>query len=156
VIIMAGAVSTGAVIRAAEVLGADLAYLGTRFIATRESDAPAAYKALLVSETSSDLSYTPKIAGVAANWLTESIRQNGMDPANLPEPLGRGMRHDHLPEGVQPWKTLWSAGQGIDLIDEVPSVADLVSQLRREYVAACETVDFAAAARMAEAALEAR
>jgi nitronate monooxygenase len=156
VIIMAGAVSTGAVIRAAEVLGADLAYLGTRFIATRESDAPAAYKALLVSETSSDLSYTPKIAGVAANWLTESIRQNGMDPANLPEPLGRGMRHDHLPEGVQPWKTLWSAGQGIDLIDEVPSVADLVSQLRREYLAACETADFAAAARLAEAALEAR
>ncbi len=154
-IIMAGAVSTGAVIRAAEVLGADLAYLGTRFIATREADAPAAYKALLVSETSSDLSYTPKIAGVAANWLTGSIRQNGMDPADLPEPLGRGMRHDHLPEGVQPWKTLWSAGQGIDLIDAIPSVAELVSQLRREYIAACETSDFAQAARLAEAALAA-
>ena len=152
-IVMAGAVSTGAVIRAAEVLGADLAYLGTRFIATQEADAPDAYKQLLVSQTSTDLIYTGDVAGVPANWMIESIRQVGLDPENLPKPLGRGMRHDHLPEGVTPWKNLWSAGQGIDLIDDIPTVAELVARLRREYVAACDA-ELAEAARLADQALE--
>lgn len=146
-IVMAGAVSTGATIRAAEVLGADLAYLGTRFIATQEADAPDEYKALLVSQTSSDLMYTGDVAGVPANWMTESIRRVGLDPENLPKPLGRGMRHDHLPPGVAPWRNLWSAGQGVDLIDDVPTVAELVARLRAEYVAACDAPSFADAAR---------
>lgn len=155
VIVMAGAVSNGAAIRAAEILGADLAYLGTRFIATQESDAPQAYKDLLVSEGSAGLMYTGKIAGVPANWMAESMRRVGLDPANLPEPLGKGMRHDHLPQGVRPWLNLWSAGQGIDLIRDIPTVAELVRRLRREYVAACETPDMAEAARLAERALDA-
>jgi nitronate monooxygenase len=145
IVVLAGAVSDGATIRAAEILGADLAYLGTRFIATRESEAPDAYKALLVSQTSSDLSYTPKVAGVAANWLVESLRMAGLDPDNLPEPLGRGMRHDHLPEGAVPWKNLWSAGQGIDLIHDIPTVAELVARLKAEYDAACRIPDFSGA-----------
>jgi nitronate monooxygenase len=148
-LVMAGAVSTGAVIRAAEVLGADLAYLGTRFIATQEADAPDEYKELLVSQTSTDLSYTGDIAGVPANWMIESIRRVGLDPDNLPKPVGRGMRHDHLPEGVTPWRNLWSAGQGIDLIDDVPTVAELVRRLRAEYVAACEAPSLIDAAREA-------
>jgi nitronate monooxygenase len=147
-IVMAGAVSCGAVIRAAEVLGADLAYLGTRFIATQEADAPDEYKQLLVSQTSTDLVYTGDIAGVPANWMLESIRMVGLDPDNLPKPLGRGMRHDHLPPGVTPWKNLWSAGQGVDLIDDIPTVAELVERLRREYVAACETPSLVDAARL--------
>jgi nitronate monooxygenase len=151
-IIMAGAVSDGATIRAAEVLGADLAYLGTRFIATVESEAPAAYKELLVSQTSSDLVYTGKVAGVPANWLLESIRRVGLDPDDLPEPLGRGMRHDHLPAQAQPWKTIWSAGQGIDLINDIPTVAELVRRLRREYVAACQVPDMAEVARLVDEA----
>jgi len=156
IIVMAGAVSTGAAIRAAEILGADLSYLGTRFIATRESLAAEAYKAMLVSGTSKDLLYTPDIAGVAANWMTESIRAVGLDPANLPKaPVGK-ISHKHLPEGVKPWKNLWSAGQGIDLIDDIPSVAELVMQLRREYVAACETPDMADVARLVDEALGAR
>ena len=146
-IVMAGAVSSGAVIRAAEVLGADLAYLGTRFIATQESDAPEDYKQLLVSQTSTDLIYTGDVAGVPANWMIESIRRVGLDPDDLPKPLGRGMRHDHLPEGVTPWKNLWSAGQGVDLIDDIPTVAELVARLRREYVAACEAPSLVDAAR---------
>ncbi len=154
-LVMAGAVSTGAVIRAAEVLGADLAYLGTRFIATKEADAPEEYKQLLVSQTSSDLTYTGDIAGVPANWMIESIRRAGLDPDNLPKPLGRGMRHDHLPPGVTPWRNLWSAGQGVDLIEDVPTVAELVRRLRAEYVAACETPSMADVARLADAALEA-
>ncbi|HEV2530433.1 nitronate monooxygenase [Phenylobacterium sp.] len=150
VIVLAGAVSTGAAIRAAEVLGADLAYLGTRFIATRESDAPEAYKELLVSQGSAGLMYTGRIAGVPANWMAESMRRVGLDPDALPEPVGKGMRHDHLPDGVRPWVNLWSAGQGIDLIEDVPTVADLVRRLRGEYVAACETADMAEAARLVE------
>lgn len=145
-IVMAGAVSDGTTIRAAEVLGADLAYLGTRFIATQESMAPLAYKEMLVARTSSDLTYTERIAGVHANWLVPSVRRAGLDPDNLPLPLGRGMRHDHLPPGVQPWKDIWSAGQGIDLIDDLPSVHDLVLRLRQEYLMACKTPDMAAAA----------
>jgi nitronate monooxygenase len=61
----------------------------------------------------------------------------GLDPNNLPVPASKGMRHDHLPEGVKPWKNLWSAGQGIDLIRDVPSVAELVERLRGEYDRAC-------------------
>jgi nitronate monooxygenase len=154
-LVLAGAVSTGAVIRAGEMLGADLAYLGTRFIATQEADAPSAYKELLVSQTSAELSYTGDIAGVPANWMVESMRRVGLDPDNLPKPTGRGMRHDHLPDGVTPWKNLWSAGQGIDLISDIPTVAELVRRLRAEYLAACEAPSFADAARLANAALEA-
>jgi nitronate monooxygenase len=153
-LVMAGAVSTGAVIRAAEVLGADLAYLGTRFIATQEAAALDDYKALLVSQTSSDLAYTGDIAGVPANWMVESIRRVGLDPDDLPKPTGRGMRHDHLPAGVTPWLNVWSAGQGIDLIDDIPPVAELVRRLRAEYVAACETPSLIDAARLADAALD--
>lgn len=143
-IVMGGAVSDGATIRAAEILGADLAYLGTRFIATQESRAPQAYKELLVSQTSADLRYTDGIAGVHANWLVESIRAVGLDPDNLPRPLGRGMRHDHLPEGATPWKNVWSAGQGIDLIHDIPRVQDLVSRLKDEYAGACNLPVFGA------------
>jgi len=141
-LIMAGAVSTGAAIRAAEILGADLAYLGTRFIATEESGAHEAYKALLVSQRSTDLMYTPKISGVAANWLAESMRMVGLDPANLPEPAPGQRGTAHLPPTVRPWANLWSAGQGIDQIADVPTVAALVERLRGEYDAACRTPRF--------------
>ena len=153
-IIMAGAVSTGGAIRAAEVLGADLAYLGTRFIATQESDARDEYKALLVSESSNGLMYTGKIAGVPANWIIESMRRVGLDPDDLPTPVGKGMSHSHLPEHVKPWSNLWSAGQGVDLIHDIPTVAELVRRLRAEYITACEASSFEQAARLANAAME--
>jgi nitronate monooxygenase len=152
-IVLAGAVSNGAAIRAAELLGADLAYLGTRFIATQESAAPPEYKKLLLSQSSADLRYTGAISGVPANWLAESMRSVGLDPDDLPTPRGL-MRHDHLPEGVKPWKNLWSAGQGIDLIDDLPTVAELVRRLRQEYVTACTVPDMSAAARLADQALD--
>jgi nitronate monooxygenase len=147
-IVLAGSVSTGAVIRAAEILGADLAYMGTRFIATQESDAHADYKTMLVESSSSDLMFTGKVAGVPANWLTKSMQRVGLDPDNLPTPLGRGMRHDHLPPEVKPWKNLWSAGQGIDLIDDIPPVGELVNRLRKEYVAACNIPNMASPAEL--------
>ena len=88
VIVMAGAVTDGAAIRAAEILGADLSYLGTRFIGTRESLAHADYKALLVSQSSEGLMYTGRIAGVPANWLIESMRSVGLDPTTCQYPAG--------------------------------------------------------------------
>jgi nitronate monooxygenase len=153
-ILMAGAISNGAGIRAAEVLGADLAYLGTRFAATREAPVSDEYKALLVSQGSGDLAYTSRISGVAANWMKESMRRVGLDPDNLPI-ADKKLSHDHLPPTVKPWKNLWSAGQGIDLIEDIPTVSELVQRLRGEYVAACEAPDMADVARLVNAAIEA-
>ena len=151
-IICAGSVTTGAAIRAAEILGADLAYLGTRFIATRESMAHADYKRMLVDGTSADLLYTPDIVGVPGNWLVESIRAAGLDPANLPRAVTTDS--SHLPPSVKPWKTVWSAGQGVDLVRDVPSVAELVLRLRTEYTAACQIPDMADAARIVDEAMD--
>jgi len=145
-IILAGAASNGAAIRAAEILGADLCYLGTRFIATKEARAPDAYKAMIVSGGAADIVYTPSITGVAASWLKESLKQHGLDPANLPSASGP-RNYEHLPPDARPWRDLWSAGHGIELIDDVPDVADLVMRLRVEYVAACETPDMRDSAR---------
>ena len=155
-LLMAGSISTGAAIRAAEILGADLAYMGTRFIATQEAKVDPAYAQMLVESHSEDLMFTPKIAGVPANWLVPAMERLGLDPKNLPVPTAKGMGYGHLPEGVKPWKNLWSAGQGIDLIDDAPSVAELVGRLRREYVAACEIPSFADVARLVDQALDAK
>ena len=146
-VVLAGAVSNGAAIRAAEILGADLAYLGTRFIATRESLAPDTYKAMLVEGTSADVIYSRAINGVPASWLRASIRSVGLDPENLPQPTDRGT--DHLPGGIKPWRDVWSAGQGIGLIHDIPAVADLVRRLQAEYVAACSVSSMVEAARAA-------
>ena len=128
---LAGCISDGRSIRAAQVLGADLVYMGTRFIATRESRAAEQYKELLVGENSSDILYTPAVAGTAGNFMRSSMRLAGLDPDNLPLPLAA--HRPNLPEGVKPWKNIWSAGQGIGLIDDVPSVAELVARLSDEY-----------------------
>ena len=140
-VVLAGAVSNGATIRAAEILGADLAYLGTRFIATRESSAPEEYKAMIVEGSTADVIYTEAINGVPAMWLKASIRSAGIDLDKLPKPLRRGT--DHLPSGIKPWSSVWSAGQGIGQINDIPTVAELVGRLRAEYVAACRMPDMA-------------
>lgn len=152
---MAGSISTGAAIRAAEILGADLAYMGTRFIATQEAAIDPAYREMLEQGHSEDLIFTPKIAGIAANWLRPSMERLGLDPKDLPEPTGHGMGYGHLPEGVKPWKNLWSAGQGIDLIGDTPTVAELVARLRREYRAAAELPSFLDTAALVERASDA-
>lgn len=143
-VVLAGAVSNGAAVRAAEILGADLVYMGTRFIATREASAPDEYKEMIVKGTAADVVYTDAVNGMPAMWLKESIRAFGIDLTTMPKPTKRGT--DHLPSGAQPWKTLWSAGQGIGLIHDISSVADLVHQLQKEYLSACTTPDMADAA----------
>lgn len=144
-VVMAGAVSTGAAVRAAEVLGADLAYVGTRFIATQESGAPEAYKAMLVEGGVEDVLYTRGVNGLPASWLKASLRSIGLDPDDLVIPEGRST--DHLPEGKTPWRDIWSGGQGIGLIEDLPTVAELVRRLRSEYIAACTIPDMADVAR---------
>lgn len=147
-IVMAGAVSTGAVIRAAESLGADLAYIGTRMIATQESSAPDAYKAMLLEGGVTDVIYTAAVNGMPASWLKASMREVGLDPDNLSYIPPRH-NTDHLPAGKTPWRNIWSGGQGIGLIHDLPSVAELVARLQREYIEACAVPDMAAAARAA-------
>jgi len=131
---LAGALSDGRSLRAAQVLGADLAYMGTRFIATRESRAHEDYKALLVSEGTPDVLYTPAIAGMPGNFMRSSMRRAGLDPERLPPPLDA--HRPNLPEGIKPWKDIWSAGQGMGLVQDQPPVAELVTRLKAEYAAA--------------------
>lgn len=146
-VVMAGAVSNGAAIRAAEVLGADLAYIGTRMIATAEAGAPDAYKAMLVDAGIDDVTYTRGVNGMAASWLKASLRAVGLDPDNLVAPDRHS--HEHLRQGQKPWVDIWSGGQGAALIRDVPTVAALVARLCEEYVAACAVPDMAARAREA-------
>jgi len=146
-VVLAGAVTNGATIRAAEILGADLAYMGTRFIATREASAPDEYKNMIVEGTAADVIYTNGVNGMHAMWLKASLKANEIDLGKIPAPTKRGT--DHLPPHVKPWKTVWSAGQGIGLINDIPSVAELVRRLQVEYVAACAAPDMAAAAKAA-------
>ncbi|MCU1614628.1 MAG: Nitronate monooxygenase [Frankiales bacterium] len=135
-ILLAGAVSTGEGVRAAEVLGADLAYLGTRFIASREARVPAAYREQIVASGAADLLYTSDISGLAANWMRLSFEAVGLDPAALPVSAGRG-DYRHLPPGVRPWRDIWSAGQGVELIDQILPVVEIVRRLRQDYLKAC-------------------
>jgi len=130
-IIAAGAISTGAHVLAARAMGADLAYMGTRFIATRESRASDGFKDMIVASRAGDIFYTSAISGVNANFLRPSIVAAGLDPDNLPAHGRMDMEGE-----AKAWKDIWSAGQGVGSIADVPSVADLVARLKAEYEAA--------------------
>ena len=133
-IILAGGIGDGHAIRAAQVLGADFAYMGTRFAATRESMAVPAYKDLLVSQGMADILVTDRISGLPATFMRGSILAAGLDPEALPPPAAR-FRPD-LPEGIKAWRDVWSAGHGVGLIHDIPPAAELVERLRAEYRAA--------------------
>ncbi len=134
-IILSGAMSTGAHVVAARAAGADFAYLGTRFIATTESRAPEDYKQMILAATAKDIVYTNAISGVNGNFLSASLEAAGLDPANLPE----FNRELHLGSSEKrAWKNIWSAGQGVGAIQDVPSTAELVARLKGEYAVAIE------------------
>jgi len=130
-ILLAGGIGDGRGIRAAEALGADFAYIGTSFAATRESRASNDYKALLVSQRMADVITTDRISGVPATFLRGSIARAGLDPDELP--LLSAPRTPALPDDLKAWRDIWSAGHGVGLIDDVPDVATLVGRLRVEY-----------------------
>jgi len=134
-IVLAGCINTGREIRAAEVMGADLAYVGTRFVATKESMAPEAYKDMLVDCGADDILYTPAISGVHANALIPSIRGAGLDPAALP---AEG-RVETAPDGrpLKAWIDIWTAGHGVGGIADSPGVGELIDRMKRDYDAAC-------------------
>ena len=131
-IMLSGAMSTGAHMAAARLIGADLAYLGTRFIATRESLAPRRVQADdLVGAKAADIVYTPAISGVNANFMRQTIAAAGLDPDNLAHSGKMDMG-----EEAKVWKTIWSAGQGVGSVADVPAAAELCARLKAEYAEA--------------------
>ena len=133
-VLLSGSIAHGASILSALALGADLAYLGTRFIATTEANADQRYKQMLVETAAQDIVYSNLFTGVHGNYLAPSITAAGLDPANLPEAdkskmnFGSGGNMEK-----KAWKDIWGAGQGVGQIQDVRPVADVVAQLKREY-----------------------
>jgi len=137
-ILLSGAISTGGDVASALMAGADLAYMGTRFIATEEARAGDDYKEMLVETTAKDITYTDAISGINANFLTPSLIANGLDPVAAKDPHHKIDMAEELNTEAKAWKTIWSAGQGVGSIHEVLPVADLVRSLKTEFAAAHE------------------
>src|SRR5271169_1293475 len=136
-IILSGAMSTGADILAARALGADLAYLGTRFIATEEANAPPEYKQMLIDSAAEEIVYTSLFSGVNGNYLRGSIARAGLDPDQLPEADKTKMNFGTGGNtAAKAWRDIWSAGQSVSGIHEIETVEALVSRMQREYAAA--------------------
>lgn len=134
-IILSGCLSNGQDVAAALMLGADFAYMGTRFINTAEAMAPDAYKEMIIESGATDIVHTPAVSGIPANFMIKSLQANGIDPKVLP---------DHkldMGDEAKAWKTVWSAGQGAGAIHDVIPAAELVARLRSEYARA--TTQFA-------------
>jgi nitronate monooxygenase len=130
-LVLAGAINTGAQVLAARVMGADMVSIGSRFIATREALVSEAQKLMMVATRAADVVYTPAISGVPANFLRPSLIDNGLDPENLPA-------HGRLDTGpeARAWKSVWSAGQGVGGIADIPPAAELCARLVAEYARA--------------------
>jgi nitronate monooxygenase len=117
-------------------MGADFAYMGTRFIATREAHALESYKSAIVGSNAADIIYTNLFTGVHGNYIRQSIVNAGLDPDALPESNKEAMNFGDSAVKAKAWKEIWGAGQGVGLMDDVPSVDELVSRLKREYAEA--------------------
>lgn len=134
-ILLSGAIATGGGVLAAQAMGADLAYIGSAFIATDEANADTAYKQALVEHAASDIVYTNLFTGVHGNYLRPSIEAAGLDPNNLPESdpskmsFGSGGSNKS-----KAWKDIWGCGQGIGAVKEITSAATLVNRLESEYL----------------------
>jgi nitronate monooxygenase len=143
-IILAGSMSRGNDALAAQAMGADLAYFGTRFIATQEANAPPAYKEMIVASAAADIVYTDLFSGVHGSYLRGSIVNAGLDPDDLSDsklrPMNFGSGGDSK---VKAWRDIWSAGQGVGSIDDNPTVAELVDRMEAEYRDAANRVSCA-------------
>lgn len=135
-LLLAGAIATGGAILAAEAMGADLAYVGSPFIATQEARAADGYKQMIVESNAADIVYSNYFTGVHGNYLKGSIRAMGMDPDALPAADPSKMDFDKATTGAKAWKEIWGAGQGVGAVREVVPVAQLVDRLEVEYRAA--------------------
>ena len=134
-LLLTGSLNRGHEILAAQMLGADLAYMGTRFIATLENDAPTPYKQMLLQARAADIIHTPAVSGVPASFMRQSLEQAGYDLSRLQDKaaIDYGERLKPVSDEAKAWKTVWSAGQGVGGITDLPSVGELVARLDREY-----------------------
>ena len=132
-VILSGAIATGAAILAAQAMGADMAYIGTRFIASAEANASQEYKEAILNAGGSDIIYTNYFTGVHGNYIRQSIQNAGLDPDNLPLKEKDAMNFSSGSSKSKAWKDIWGAGQGVGQIDEVASVAQIVDRLKAEY-----------------------
>ena len=136
-IALSGSIATGRGILAALAMGADLAYIGSAFIATKEANAAEAYKQMIVDSTCEDIVYTNLFTGVHGNYLKPSVIRAGFDPDNLPQGELSTMNFGSGgSSGVKAWKDIWGCGQGIGAIHDIPSAAELIGRLAGEYAAA--------------------
>ena len=137
-LVLAGSITNGRGILAAQVMGCDLAYMGTRFIATHESNADDEYKRMIVGASATDILYTPYFSGVHGNYLKPSIRAAGLDPDNLPSADPSKMDFDRRVEKPKTWKAIWGAGQGVGNIQEVMPAREVIARLQKEYESATQ------------------
>ena len=136
-IVLSGAISSGDAILAAQAAGADLAYIGTRFLATPEASVPERYKEEILRASAADIVYTDLFSGVHGNYLKHSVIAAGFDPLNLPKSDPRKMNFGTAGGAEKKvWRDIWSAGQGVGQIDSVAPVAQVVAKLEGEYAAA--------------------
>jgi nitronate monooxygenase len=140
-IVLSGAIANGGSILASQAMGADLAYMGTRFIATREAHAVEGYKQAIVNSNAADIIYTNLFTGVHGNYIRESIVNAGLDPDALPESDKTAM--NFAGDKAKAWKDIWGAGQGVGLMEDIPTVDELVVRLKREYEEAKERIRIA-------------
>lgn len=137
VVILSGAMSNGGDVLAAQAMGADLAYIGTRFIATNEANASPAYKQMIVDGKAADIVYTSLFSGVRGNYLKRSVAKAGYDPDHLPEGDKSAMSFDKRDKTeAKAWRDIWSAGQGVGSVDATLPARDVVMRLADEYEAA--------------------
>jgi nitronate monooxygenase len=140
-LLLSGSIANGGAVLASQAIGADLAYIGSAFIATKEANANLAYKQALVDYASNDIVYTNLFTGVHGNYLAPSITANGLDPQNLPTSDASKMNFGSGSNGVaKAWKDIWGCGQGIGAITAILSTSDLVQKLTQEYVTAKENL----------------
>lgn len=133
-IALSGSITDGAGILAAEAMGADFAYMGTRFIATREAVAVEGYKQMIVESTAADIVYTPLFTGVHGNYLKGSVTAAGLDPANLPTADKTTMNFGSGSAApAKAWRDIWGAGQGVGNIADAPPAGELIKRLVQEY-----------------------
>ncbi len=133
-IALSGAIASGDAILAAQAMGADFAYIGSRWLATRESNVNDSYREAIVSSAAADIVYTNLFTGVHGNYLKKSIVNAGLDPDALPESDKSKMSFG---DGTaKAWRDIWGAGQGVGMMDDVPTVAEMVARLKAEYEAA--------------------
>jgi nitronate monooxygenase len=130
-IAVSGAITSGGSILACEAMGADFAYIGTRFIATKEARADERYKEMITHSNASDIVYSPLFTGVHGNYLRGSIEKAGLDPDNLPTADKNSM--NFASSSSKAWKDIWGAGQGVGNIRDIPSASDLIANMKKEY-----------------------